>query len=108
MGISIDRGAPNIGREDRLIRACVALSLFLMGSFAMVASHHVGFVVVGFALLTGYFAWTALVGWDPLYQRAGIDTRSDAPEPALADGPTEPLDGSGGPASGWGGSLLGN
>ena len=78
MRISITAGRGNVGREDRVARAGVALSLLLLGSFALVLSRDVGLVSVAFGLLLGYFALTAALGWDPVYARAGIDTRSDA------------------------------
>lgn len=66
-----------VGREDRLVRGCVALSLFLLAVFAVLASGGVGFVSVVIFALGGYFAVTAVKGWDPGYVRFGIDTRTD-------------------------------
>lgn len=75
----------NIGREDRLIRACVALSLLLMGGFAVAASGGFGAATIGFAILGGYFVLTAGVGWDPLYARLQMDTHAEPREPAWGD-----------------------
>lgn len=74
MKISNDRHDANLGREDRLVRGCVALSLALLGLFTVLASGHITFVLVGFVALTTYVAWTAFTGWDPLYARLGVDT----------------------------------
>jgi hypothetical protein len=71
----------NVGREDRVVRACVALSLLLMGGFAVAASGEFGAATIGFAILAGYFVLTAAVGWDPLYAWQRIDTRVDRAEP---------------------------
>ncbi|HEX6888059.1 MAG TPA: YgaP-like transmembrane domain, partial [Candidatus Nanopelagicales bacterium] len=65
-----------VGREDRLVRACVALSLLLLGGFALLLSGELGVISLLFVVLLGYFAGTAAVGWDPIYARTGIDTRS--------------------------------
>ena len=78
MRFSIDRDEPNLGREDRLVRACVALSLALMGVFVLLAARHLSIGFLGFAALTAYFAVTAVLAWDPMYQRLGMDTRLDA------------------------------
>lgn len=67
-----------VGREDRLVRASVALSLALMAIFAVLASGGVGVVTVLFVALGGYLVFTAVRGWDPLYLRFGIDTRTTA------------------------------
>lgn len=94
MDISFMSGEQNMGREDRLVRACVALSLFLLGAFGVLASQSVGIIALVFVLLGSYFALTAGAAWDPVYSRAGIDTRTDA---ELADGPVTDLSHSGGP-----------
>lgn len=70
--------ASNVGREDRLVRGCIALSLLLLGGFTLVGARHLNLITVAFLVLGGYFALTAVLGSDPGYQRAGIDTRSDA------------------------------
>ncbi|MGB8020168.1 MAG: DUF2892 domain-containing protein [Candidatus Nanopelagicales bacterium] len=74
MRFSIDRGDPNVGREDRFVRSGVALSLLLLGAFPL-ASRGVSLIGLLFLLVGGYFAGTAGWAWDPLYQRHGIDTR---------------------------------
>jgi hypothetical protein len=89
MRFSIERGARNLGREDRLVRACVALSLALMGVFVLLAARHLSLGFLGFAALAAYFAVTALLAWDPMYQHLGMDTRLDE---ARADGSAQPAD----------------
>lgn len=69
----------NVGREDRLVRACVALSLLLLGSFAGIAAGQLTAVVAAFGVGLGYCALTSAAAWDPLYARLGIDTRPDVP-----------------------------
>lgn len=78
MRFSIDRDEPNLGREDRLVRACVAFSLALMGVFVLLAARHLSLGFLGFAALAAYFATTAVLAWDPMYKRLGMDTRLDA------------------------------
>jgi hypothetical protein len=132
MRISVAPQRRTVGREDRLVRSCVALSLLLLGGFALATSGAVGVVTVGFALGAAYFALTAVLGWDPIYARTGIDTRTDAeieadlsatgPDAALAttvagEGwamgtAAAPVDGTGpagapGAEQPWGTSLLG-
>jgi hypothetical protein len=68
----------NVGREDRLVRGCIALSMLLLGGFAVALSGGLGVFSVALVVLLGYFAATAAVGWDPLYAWGGIDTRTDA------------------------------
>lgn len=75
----------NVGREDRVVRACVALSLLLMGGFAVAASGAFEAATIGFAILAGYFVLTAAVGWDPLYAWQRIDTHVDRAQPAWVD-----------------------
>lgn len=75
MKISNDHHDANLGREDRLVRGCVAFSLALLGLFTVLASGRITLVLVGFLALTGYVAWTAWTGRDPLYARLGVDTR---------------------------------
>jgi hypothetical protein len=72
----------NVGREDRLIRACLALSLVLMGGFGVAATGGVNTAVIVFAVLGGYFVVTAIAGWDPLYGRLQVSTRAEAVDPA--------------------------
>lgn len=74
MHFSIDRGEPNVGREDRFVRSGLALSLLLLGMFPL-ASQRLSVIGLVFILVSGYFAVTAGLGWDPLYRRHGIDTR---------------------------------
>ena len=85
MGIEINVGVANIGREDRLVRACVALSLLLLGSFSLLASTHVGLIGLVFTALFGYFALTVAVAWDPLYAWLGIETRPESADPRAVD-----------------------
>jgi len=68
---------PNVGREDRLVRACLALSLFLLGGFAIAASGHVGVFTLLLATGLAYFALTAALAWDPLYAYLEMDTGPD-------------------------------
>lgn len=70
--------ASNVGREDRLVRGCIALSLLLLGGFTLIGARHLNLITLAFLVLGGYFALTAALGSDPGYQRAGIDTRTDA------------------------------
>jgi hypothetical protein len=65
----------NMGREDRLVRGGITLSLALMGGFAVLASGAVGAGAVTFAVLGAYLLLTATLGWDPAYARIGMDTR---------------------------------
>lgn len=60
------------------MRACVALSLLLLGGFALVTSGSPSVAAVGFAVFACYSAGTAALGRDPLYARLGMDTRSQA------------------------------
>ncbi len=77
MGTTHFTGRSTVGREDRLVRGCVAFSLVLMALFVVLAAE--GVVLSGFVLLAigGYFTITAVTGWDPVYLRFGIDTRGD-------------------------------
>lgn len=65
-----------VGREDRLVRGCVAFSLVLLAGFVVIATGGVALSSFAFLLLGGYFAITAVTGWDPVYDRMDIDTRS--------------------------------
>lgn len=69
-----------VGREDRLVRGGIALSLAIMAGFGAAASGGFGSAVVMFAVLGAYFLLTAAIGWDPFYARAGIDTRPSDPQ----------------------------
>jgi hypothetical protein len=68
----------NVGREDRLVRGCIALAMLLLGGFAVALSGQLGLFTIVLVAMLGYFAGTAAVGWDPLYTWGGIDTRTDA------------------------------
>ncbi len=68
----------NVGREDRIVRACVALSLLLVAGFTVLLSGSLGAFSLLLVMLLGYFVGTAAIGWDPLYAWGGIDTRTDA------------------------------
>lgn len=68
-------GEPTVGREDRLVRAGIALSLLLMGGFGTV-SGGVGVISTLFVILGGYFAVTAALGRDPIYAHFGFDTHA--------------------------------
>ncbi|MGB7981025.1 MAG: DUF2892 domain-containing protein [Candidatus Nanopelagicales bacterium] len=69
-------GKEHIGREDRLVRAGIALSLLLMAAFSTFSAGGLGAISAIFALLGGYFAVTAARGRDPIYAHFGVDTRS--------------------------------
>jgi hypothetical protein len=84
MHIPFTHGPGTVGREDRLVRGCIALSLVLLAGFSVALSGRSGVISIAFLLLGMYFALTAALGRDPLYARFGIDTRTDAqlaPEP---------------------------
>ncbi len=68
-------GEPPVGREDRLVRAGIALSLLLMAGFS-IFSGGVGIISVIFALLGTYFVVTAALGRDPIYAHFGVDTHA--------------------------------
>lgn len=85
MQISDVLGRQTVGREDRVVRACIALSLLLMAGFAVVASRGLGFATLVFVLIGLYFAVTAASGRDPLYDRFDIDTHSDVASDEAAD-----------------------
>lgn len=99
MRIPFTHGPGTVGREDRLVRGCIALSFLLLAGFAVVMSGQSSVISIGFAVLGVYFALTATLGRDPFYAHFDIDTRagaqwvtditeSDAWEP----GPTEVVD----------------
>ena len=74
MHITFTDHASTVGREDRLVRGCIALSLLLLSGFAIAASGGVGIISALFGLIGVYFALTAIAGRDPFYRRYGIDT----------------------------------
>ena len=78
MHIPFVQDPTTIGREDRLVRGCVALSLLLLGGFSILTSGGVALVPLVFLALAGYFTATSLTGRDPVYTVTGIDTRTDA------------------------------
>jgi hypothetical protein len=84
MGIPFTDGPRTVGREDRLVRGCIALSLVLLAGFAVAMSGRTSPIGIAFLLLGLYFTVTAALGRDPFYAHFGIDTRTDA---ELADGP---------------------
>ena len=119
MRIPFTHGPGTVGREDRLVRGCIALSFLLLAGFAVVMSGQSSVISIAFLVLGLYFTLTAAVGRDPFYAHFGIDTRTDAPsepEPEVHE-PWPPLqnrwvdlrdsdsDLNAGPA---GNSLLGN
>jgi len=75
-----------VGREDRLVRGCVAMSLLLMAGFPVLASRGLNPITVGFVGLVLYFALTAAYGRDPLYVHFGIDTRTEGDRESLPFG----------------------
>ncbi len=83
MHIPFTHGPGTVGREDRLVRGCIALSLLLLAGFSVVMSGRSGVISIAFLLLGLYFTLTAALGRDPFYARFGIDTRTDA-QPAAA------------------------
>lgn len=72
-----DRRRINLGREDRLIRACVALSLVLMSTFGLLGGFRISLIALGFGLAGLYFAVTAFTGRDEFYRRFDVDTRGE-------------------------------
>jgi hypothetical protein len=78
MRIPFIHGLGTVGREDRLVRGCIALSLLLLVGFVVALSGEPGVVGWIFGVLALYFSGTAVVGRDPLYAHFGIDTRRDA------------------------------
>jgi hypothetical protein len=99
MRIPFTQGPGTVGREDRLVRGCIALSLLLLAGFAVVISGELSVISIGFLLLGLHFAVTAVLGRDPFYAHFGIDTRGGAEpaagseaDPAVADGSRHWLD----------------
>lgn len=72
-----DRRRVNLGREDRLIRACVALSLVLMSAFGVFGGLRITLIALGFGLAGLYFAVTAFTGRDEIYRQFDLDTRGE-------------------------------
>ena len=79
MRIPFIHGAGRVGREDRLVRGCIALSFLLLVGFAVVMSGESSAISIVFVALGLYFALTAALGRDPFYAHFDIDTRRDAP-----------------------------
>ena len=78
MRIPFTRGPGTVGREDRLVRGCISLSLLLLAGFAIAMSGDVSAIGIAFLILGAYFSVTAALGRDPFYGHFGIDTRTDA------------------------------
>jgi hypothetical protein len=87
MRIPFIHGAGRVGREDRLVRGCIALSFLLLAGFAVVMSGETSVIGIVFVVLGLYFSVTAALGRDPFYAHFDIDTRTDAPH---ATEPHEP------------------
>ncbi len=83
-----------VGREDRLVRACIALSLLLLTGFAAFASGQLSLISIAFLVLGAYFSATAVLGRDPFYAHFAMDTRSDAELATRSHGHESVLDGS--------------
>ena len=79
MRIPFIHGAGRVGREDRLVRGCIALSFLLLAGFAVVMSGESSVISIVFVVLGLYFTVTAALGRDPFYAHFDIDTRTDAP-----------------------------
>jgi hypothetical protein len=79
MRLPVIHGPGTVGREDRLVRGCIALSFLLLAGFAVVMSGRSSVITIVFVVLGIYFALTAALGRDPFYAHFGIDTRRDAP-----------------------------
>jgi hypothetical protein len=82
MRIPFTHGSGRVGREDRLVRACIALSFLLLAGFAVVMSGQSSVITIVFVVLGLYFTLTAALGRDPFYAHFDIDTRTDAPRVA--------------------------
>lgn len=67
-----------VGREDRLIRGALSLSLLLLGGFSLITFSGLPIIPALFLLGATYFAVTAVTGRDPIYTHTDIDTRSDS------------------------------
>ena len=79
MRIPFIHGPGTIGREDRLVRGCIALSFLLLAGFAVVMSGQSSVITIIFVVLGLYFTLTSALGRDPFYAHFAIDTRRDAP-----------------------------
>jgi hypothetical protein len=79
MRIPFIHGAGRVGREDRLVRGCIALSFLLLAGFAVVMSGESSVISIVFVVLGLFFTVTAALGRDPFYAHFDIDTRTDAP-----------------------------
>jgi hypothetical protein len=82
MRIPFTQGPGTVGREDRLVRGCIALSFLLLAGFAVVMSGQSSVITIVFVVLGLYFTLTAALGRDPFYAHFDIDTRTDAPRVA--------------------------
>jgi hypothetical protein len=82
MRIPFIHGPGSVGREDRLVRGCIALSFLLLAGFAVVMSGQSSVITIVFVVLGLYFTLTSALGRDPLYAHFAIDTRRDAPREA--------------------------
>ncbi len=78
MRIPFTSGPGTVGREDRLVRGGIALSLLLLVGFAVAMSGRSGPISIAMTLLGLYFTLTAALGRDPFYAHFAIDTRTDA------------------------------
>ena len=78
MRIPFTSGPGTVGREDRLVRGGIALSLLLLVGFAVAMSGRSGPISIAMTLLGLYFTLTAALGRDPFYAHFGIDTRTEA------------------------------
>lgn len=78
MRIPFTHGPGTVGREDRLVRGGIALSLLLLVGFAVAMSGTAGPVSITMTLLGLYFTLTAALGRDPFYAHFEIDTRTEA------------------------------
>jgi hypothetical protein len=87
MRIPFIHGPGAVGREDRLVRGCIALSFLLLAGFAVVMSGQSSAITIVFGVLGLYFTVTSALGRDPLYAHFAIDTRRDAPRESA---PQEP------------------
>lgn len=72
-----DHHRVNLGREDRLVRACISLSLLLMSAFGLLGGFRITFIALVFGLAGVYAAVTAFTGRDAVYRRFDIDSRSE-------------------------------
>ena len=66
MRIPFIHGPGRVGREDRLVRGCIALSFLLLAGFAVVMSGQSSVISIVFVVLGLYFTLTAALGRDPV------------------------------------------